>query len=187
MPQQDSTGIIMIAAVGGIAFYGYEQGWFSGLFGTAVAPAATVPSAPAAVVTTSPVVSAPVTATPAAPITTPPAPSISGMTPAQAQAAMQLAQANTTGQNTLNADQWQFYWNQIGFPAIDPTVYGSTFFPNGRPASTSDYTQYSALQFVIAAEAQENQALAMINAIPHPLVGFGNYHGISASAIHGGW
>jgi hypothetical protein len=183
---QDSTGILMIAGIGALAFYGYEQGWFSGLFGTAVAPAATVPSAPAAVVTTSPVVSAPVTATPAAPITTPPAPSISGMTAAQFQAATQLAAANTTGKTMLNADQWQFYWNQLGFPAIDPTVYGSTFFPNGRPASTSNYTQYSAAQFVIAAEAQQNQALAILNSIPQP-AGFGNYHGISASAIHGGW
>lgn len=191
MAQQDYTGIIMIAALGGVAYYGYQQGWFSALFPTAAAPApAPVASAAAPVVTSSPSQSAPVVAsTPAASVTTPPAPSTSNATAEQITSALQLIAAAGSESN-FNADQWGFYWNKLGWPAIPGDISTAAFFPNGRPANTSDYTQYSALQFIIALENAGGATPAMLESITNSLLagnGLGNYGGIPIRRIHGGW
>lgn len=203
----------MIAAVGGIAFYGYEQGWFANLFPAAAhaaAPAAVIPSAPAAVVTTPAAAPAAVTcpatmasassaATPAS-ATCPSVFTFTGSpTNAQLTTATALAQANSSG-GYLDADQWQYYWNQLGYPAIPTSVFESAFFPGMRPANSSANTQMNALAFVTAlgssGQSTSQEALALLNSLPiNPLNvqgflnahGVGNYFGIPAGAIHGGW
>lgn len=186
MAQQDYTGLIMLAAIGGVAYYGYQQGWFTGLFPSTTAAAAPVAS-PVAVVS-NPSQSAPVTAA-TAPVTTPPAPSTSNATAEQISSAIQLVVA-AGSQSTFNADQWEFYWNKLGWPAIPSSISNVAFWPNGRPASTSDYTQYSALQFIIALENAGGATPAQLQALQTSLLqgnGLGNYHGVPVRAIHGGW
>lgn len=62
----------------------------------------------------------------------------------------QLQTAAGAGVTTLNADEWSFYWTQIGKPTLSPTQFASTFFPNGRPTDATTYPQYTASQFVTA-------------------------------------
>ena len=186
--QNDYTGLIVVAGVAGLAWYGYEQGWFNSLLPSTLA---TTPVTP---VTTTPVtVTTPVTA---APVTTPvsttslvaassPATSSSATSPAlyldtstptsaQQATAQDLEAANTSGQQYLNADQWQFYWNQLGYPAIPTSVFNSTFFPGLRPASSSANTQMDAISFVLSLGSSG-------------VSGLGFYEGIPMGAIHGGW
>ena len=58
-----------------------------------------------------------------------------------------LASANTTGLTVLDADQWNFYWNSLGFPAVPNSVFTAAFFPNGRPANVAQNPTMTAGQF----------------------------------------
>lgn len=186
--QNDYTRLIVVAGVAGLAWYGYEQGWFNSLLPSTLA---TTPATP---VTTTPVtVTTPVTATPvttsvsstalvtaSSPATsssaTSPALYLDTSTPSSAQqtTAAALTAANSSGQEYLDADQWQYYWNQLGYPAIPSSVFVSAFFPNGRPASSNANTQMDAISFVLSLGSSG-------------VSGLGNYEGIPMGAIHGGW
>ena len=50
--------------------------------------------------------------------------------------------AGATSTTTLNADQWNYYYSQLGgsFPA---GVFDSLFFPNGRPSDPTQVPTYS--------------------------------------------
>lgn len=191
MAQQDYSGIITIGALGALAWYAYEQGWFSSLLPAVAAPTGTpaaaincpAPGVLVAGICTQPSSgntgsSAPAGSTgSAAPVTTPPAPSTApnsnqlGPILQLAGTALQAGAIPNIG-GTLNADQWNFYWNQLGFTPNNN--FGQTFFPAGRPANSSNYTQYTASQFLVAADAGGTG-----------MSGF--YGGIPAGAIHGGW
>jgi hypothetical protein len=203
---KDYSSLIAIAGVGALAWYGYEQGWFSSLL-AAVTPAPTptagnAPSSaincPAPSVLVNGVCTAPTVTqgtNPPVAITTPPAPSASGLSTAGSLAALSLAAQAASeglpnaGTATLNADQWNYYYGHV--PAFLPSVSGGAvnpgflipnldaiFFPNGRPANTSNYTQYTAGQFIAALQ---NAGLNWSG-----LSGLGDYYGIPVSAIHQG-
>ena len=109
-------------------------------------------------------------------ITTPPAPDASKATAAQAASGFRLAgAASSTG--PFNADQWNYYWNQLGFTPNNN--FDATFFPNGRPSDTSKYTLYTPIQFVVAADAG-GMGLSGLGGLPRPVFvrggrGFGGY------------
>jgi len=209
MAQQDYTSLIVIAGAGALAWYGYQQGWFSNLFPTAAAaPAPTTGKTPASAINcpapntmvngvcTAPYVAPanpPVQQTPN--VTTPPAPSASNLSASGSLAAFALAgQAASEGlpnadTATLNADQWNYYYGHV--PQFVPTVNGAAvntgslfdlgqvFFPNGRPANPANYTQYTAAQFIAALQ---NAGTSWSG-----FSGLGYYPGIPAGLIHGGW
>jgi len=109
-------------------------------------------------------------------ITTPPAPDASKATAAQAASGFRLAGAAGSA-NPLNADQWNYYWNQLGFTPNNN--FDATFFPNGRPANTANYTKYTPIQFVVAADAG-GMGLSGLGGLPRPVFvrggrGFGGY------------
>jgi hypothetical protein len=82
--------------------------------------------------------------------------------------------------STLDADQWSYYWTQIGQTALSSDQFGSIFFPTGRPASQSSYPQYTAAQFIAALSGAGVPGVSGLGWL-------GNYGGIPVSAIHGGW
>lgn len=83
------------------------------------------------------------------PVTTPPAttPVVAYVPPTQAQ---QLQTAAGSGVTVLNADQWGYYWSQLGLPAVDGTQWNNVFFPNGRPASGAAAPTMTAAAYVAA-------------------------------------
>lgn len=94
--------------------------------------------------------------TPAPPVPTgPPAPVVSSpgtWTVAAAASALDKATQNNAFKvgGKMGADQWKFFYNNLaGAPNVDP-VYDSIFFPNGRPADPSLYTQMTATEFMQA-------------------------------------
>ena len=93
------------------------------------------------------------TATTTAPSTTTTAPAQPPVAYTPPTMTAQLAAANTTGMSVLDADQWNYYWNQLGFPAVSDTVFASTFFPNGRPSDASQNPTMTAAQFTGALTA----------------------------------
>ncbi len=113
--------------------------------------------------------------TPPATITTPPAPDASKATTAQAASGFRLAgAASSTG--PFNADQWNYYWNQLGFTPNNN--FDQTFFPNGRPSDPSKYTLYTPIQFVVAADAGGTGMAGLGGYLPRPVFvgrGFGGY------------
>jgi len=212
MAQQDYTSLIVLAGAGALAWYGYQQGWFSSLFPAAAAAPAPKPAGNASAPTincpapntmVNGVCTAPYVA-PANPpaqqtnITTPPAPSANNLSSSGALAALALAtQAASEGlpnasTATLNADQWSYYYGHV--PQFVPTVNGAAvnaeslfdvgqvFFPNGRPANTSNYTQYTAAQFIAALQNAGTSWPGFSG-----VSGLGFYPGIPAGLIHGGW
>jgi hypothetical protein len=90
--------------------------------------------------------------TPALPPATSPVAPTKGQTHAVNMAAV-LASANTTGLTVLDADQWNFYWNQLGYPAVPNSVFTAAFFPNGRPANAANNPTMTAAQFVASLTA----------------------------------
>jgi hypothetical protein len=82
----------------------------------------------------------------AGPPATPAAPSVAYIPPTIAQQ-LQTAAGSATN---LDADQWAFYWNQIGQPATDPTKWNTTFFPHGRPANGAAAPTMTAAAYVAA-------------------------------------
>jgi hypothetical protein len=54
--------------------------------------------------------------------------------------------ANPPGQ--LDADHWSAIYTTVTGNTIDGTLFDSTFFPNGRPASASSNPVYTSTQFV---------------------------------------
>ena len=180
MAQQDYSGVITLAVIAGAAWYAYEQGWLSSLFGTAAAtttgtPAAAIncpsPNTLIAGVCTAPVscpspntmingvCTAPVsnTSTPAVPATVP--------------LDQMLELANSSGQTTLNASQWDYYYQSLsGRQAVPPSTFSQMLTNAG----------YTSDQLITA-----DQYVAMLNTVG--LSGLGNYHGIPVHAIHGGW
>lgn len=65
----------------------------------------------------------------------------------------QLQTAAGAGVTTLNADQWSYYWTQIGQPAIDGTKWQTVFFPQGRPSATTAEPSMTAAQYVSALQS----------------------------------
>lgn len=152
------SGLLLLVGGAAVAWYGYTQGWFSSLFGTAVP--AVIPAPMNTQGTNPPMQTSPAT------VTTPAAPSASSLSASGSLAALALAaQASSEGlpnapTATLNADQWNYYYGHV--PKFQPSVNGaavnpgslfdldSIFFPNGRPANNAAYTQYTAAQFIAA-------------------------------------
>jgi hypothetical protein len=101
-------------------------------------------------------------------VTTPPPPSTSSASTAQGLDSLKLAtQAANAGAisgatGTLNADQWSYYANQIGMLPVND--FTAAFFPNGRPVNTANYTQYTALQWIIAGD-NSNAGISGLGAI----------------------
>lgn len=90
---------------------------------------------------------APQTPTPNAPAATPPAPTVAYTPPSTAQ---QLQTAAGAGVTMLNADQWSYYWQQLGLVAVDPTKWQAVFFPSGRPPSGTAEPTMTAQAYVTA-------------------------------------
>jgi len=105
------------------------------------------------------------------PPATPAAPTVAYVPPTQTQ---QLQTAAGAGVTVLNADQWSYYWNQLGFPSIDPTKWQNVFFPNGRPASGSAAPTMTAGAYVSALQgaglAGYRRGMGAFH-IPVPVVG----------------
>lgn len=80
--------------------------------------------------------------------TPPPAPPSYTYTPPST--VQQLQNAAGSGVTVLDADEWAYYWQQIGKAAIDPTVFGAIFFPQGRPANPAQNPTMNASQFLAA-------------------------------------
>jgi hypothetical protein len=212
---KDYSSLIVLAGVGALGYYGYQQGWFANLFPAAAAPGSSAPPVPPtcnapSVLTNGVCVTPAITSgtnpplqqqsspPPAPPVTTPPAPSTSGLTTQGSLAALALAAQAASeglpnaGTATLNADQWNYYYGHV--PSFVPSVNGAAvntsslfdldhvFFPNGRPANNASYTQYTAGQF-IAALQNAGASWPGLQGIS----GFGNYYGIPAGLIHGGY
>jgi len=59
-----------------------------------------------------------------------------------------LQTAAGAGVATLNADQWQYYWNQLGKSPIPGDTFTKLFFPTGRPPDASQNPTMTAAQFV---------------------------------------
>jgi hypothetical protein len=72
-------------------------------------------------------------------------PAVAYVPPTTAQALQAAAGAGVT---QLNADQWQFYWDQLGKTPIPATVFTTHFFPTGRPPDASQNPLMTAAQFV---------------------------------------
>jgi hypothetical protein len=207
MAQQDYSGVITLAVIAGAAWYAYEQGWLSSLFGIAApattgTPAAAIncpsPNTLIAGVCTAPfscpspntmvngVCTAPVsnTSTPAAPITTAPQPiPTAAYTQTDQPWAMQMAALSSS--NTLDVDQWNYYFNQLA-----STTWAGTLSPISG-------TQMSAMLAALAALGQTRstpmtlpQWYWLVTTGGGGLSGlgsFGDYLGIPAGMIHGGW
>lgn len=85
--------------------------------------------------------------------------------------AVQLANSNSSGNANLNADQWAYYWNNtLSKAAIDPTVFTSLFFPNGRPSNPSQSPTMTAAQFVAALGSKGVSGLGAVVLRPPVLV-----------------
>lgn len=119
-------GILEYILLGGAAYLGYL--WLTSPSPAAVAAAPAGGAAPP---------------TPAAPA----APSVAYVPPTPTQALQTAAGANVT---SLDADQWQYYWNQLGNPPITGTDFNNLFFPQGRPSDPSLNPMMTAAQFVAA-------------------------------------
>jgi hypothetical protein len=158
----DNSALIVLG-LGAVAFYGYEQGWFSSLF-----PSTAVP------VTTPVTVTTPVSTTTTSSSTSPVS------TTTGAPSVTQQLQSAAGSVSTLDADQWSYYWTQIGQTALSSDQFGSIFFPTGRPASQSSYPQYTAAQFIAALSGAGVPGVSGLGWL-------GNYGGIPVAAIHGGW
>jgi hypothetical protein len=91
-----------------------------------------------------------VAAAPAAPATptTPAAPVVAYVPPTQTQQ-LQTA-ASGTASTQLDADQWSYYWQQLGLPAVDGGKWNTLFFPNGRPANGAAAPTMTAAAYVAA-------------------------------------
>lgn len=62
-----------------------------------------------------------------------------------------LQQSAGPGVTTLNADQWNYYYQRLpGKSSVPDDVFTALFFPNGRPADPSQNPQMSAADFVAA-------------------------------------
>ena len=125
-----------------------------------------------------PTVAAATATTPATPVT-PTTPVVAYVPPTTTQ---QLQAAAGAGVTALNADGWSFYWAQIGQTAIPAATFDTLFFPNGRPASSSDEPTMTAAAFVSALQgaglAGYRRGMGAYR-IPVPIVrgrGFGNHY-----------
>jgi hypothetical protein len=201
MAKDDYTSIIALAAIGGIAWYGYEQGWFSSLFGTAAAATTGTPAA--AINCPSP--NTLVAGVCVAPVTCPsPNTIINGICTAPVVAAaggsssttaapqaIPTASVSVTDQpwydqvaalastNSLDMDQWDYYYNQI-FPSAPIT--GTQV--NAMLAALTNLGQTRSTPMTMP---QWYWLLTAGGGGVSGLGMFGNYFGIPASAIHGGW
>lgn len=105
--------------------------------------------APAAATTTTGT-TPPATTTGTTPVTSTPAPGVAYVAPSLTQ---QLATLAGPGVTSLNADQWNYYYTSatpqgLGQSAI--ANFNTIFFPNGRPADSTQNPQMTAAQFVAA-------------------------------------
>jgi hypothetical protein len=110
------------------------------------------------------------------PATTPPPASVVYVPPTRAQ---QLQTAAGAGVTTLNADQWAYYWNQLGFPAVDGGAWNTAFFPSGRPPAGSPEPAMTASAYMTALGLSGYKHGMGAIMIPVPLVrgrGFGNHY-----------
>jgi hypothetical protein len=119
----NSSNILTYVLVGGAAYLAY-----------------TYFTAPTTVTATTPVVPPPTPAAPTAPV-------VAYIPPTQVQ---QLQNAAGAGVSVLNADQWSYYWQQLGLPTIDGTKWSNVFFPNGRPAGGAAAPTMSAQDYISA-------------------------------------
>jgi hypothetical protein len=204
MAQQDYSGVITLAVIAGAAWYAYEQGWLSSLFGTAApattgTPAAAIncpsPNTLIAGVCTAPVAcpapntmingvcTAPAPAAPAGPIT------FSGSNADPATTAWLNGIAAAAGEGSaplLNADQWTYYFNQ-GIAGSVPTTVDLA-----HPATVDTNVVLSAGNISAANRSTTvmtaGQYLNLVNqAGATGLMGLSSYFGIPAGMIHGGW
>jgi hypothetical protein len=141
-----------LIAVGGYLVWVYV---LEPLFNQTTAAAGTAPATGTAATTgttgtSTATVPIPVTIPAQATVPSPIITSNSGPGIPQSHMAAQLQAANTTGSLTLNADQWNFYWNQLGLPAVPNAIFTSAFFPNGRPANAVNNPTMTAGSFYTA-------------------------------------
>lgn len=141
----NSSNILTYALVGGAAYLAYT--YFT---------APTVAAAPAGGTT---------------PPTTPPVtgPVVAYVPPTQVQQLQNAAGANVT---VLNADQWGYYWQNLGLPTIDATQWNNVFFPNGRPAGGAAAPTMTAAAYVSALQgaglAGYKRGMGQVARIPVP-------------------
>jgi len=140
-----SSNVLTYVLLGGAAYVAYK--YFTGTTTLIPAPVATTGTTP-------PVYPAP--------------PAASGPTALQ-----QLQAAGGTG--NLNADEWSYYWTQIGKPALDPVTFNAAFFPPGRPSDATQNPTMTAAAFVAALGAK-----GISGFLPRPVFvrggrGFGGY------------
>ena len=97
---------------------------------------------------------------------TPPPPSTPNYVYTPPTTVQQLQNAAGAQVTQLDADQWGYYWQQIGKPAIDGAVFGQIFFPNGRPADATQNPEMTAAQFMAAIATKGLSGLATGRATP---------------------
>ena len=141
-----SSNVLTYVLLGGAAYVAYK--YFTG---------------------TTTLVPAPVASTGTTPVVGPAVPP-----PATGPTTLQKLQA-AGGTGALNADQWSYYWSQIGKPAIDPVTFNSAFFPNGRPDDATQNPTMTADAFIAALATKGLSGL-----LPRPVFvsrnrGFGGY------------
>lgn len=143
----NSSNILTYALVGGAAYLAYTY------FTAPTVAAAPVP-APAGGSTPPPAQSGPV---------------VAYVPPTQVQQLQNAAGANVT---VLNADQWGYYWSNLGLPTIDPTQWNNVFFPNGRPAGGAAAPTMTAGAYVSALQgaglAGYKRGMGSVARIPVP-------------------
>lgn len=143
----NSSNILTYALVGGAAYLAYT--YFT---------APTVGAAPAGGTTP--------------PSTTPPVtgPVVSYVPPTQVQQLQTAAGGSAT--TVLNADQWSYYWQQLGLPAVDGGKWNTVFFPNGRPPAGAAAPTMTAAAYVSALQgaglAGYKRGMGQVARIPVP-------------------
>jgi hypothetical protein len=121
-----SNNILTYVLVGGAAYLAYN--WWQNQQTPALVPVPPTPLPPA----------------------TPPQAQVPPTAYVPPSTVQQLQNAAGAGVTTLNADQWQFYWNQIGKPAISSDIFTALFFPTGRPSDPSQAPMMTATAFASA-------------------------------------
>ena len=132
---KDYTSVLIAGGVAVAAYFGYSQGWFSGLLGTPTAstpvsttPATTntpatststtpistiAPGEPSTVVTTTPITHLP-------PVSGPPSIGTSNVTGHYADVVTWMKSA--AGNNTQSLDGWSFYFQQVNNSTVSPDL-----------------------------------------------------------------